>query len=71
LTIRYDHIEPARVGPAIDAFERLGYVPFIMLDEEEEPVVRQRFAGETPIGTLDWPPVLVQGGVKIYGPRSQ
>jgi hypothetical protein len=25
----------------------------------------------TPIGTLDWPPVLVQERVKIYGPRSQ
>jgi hypothetical protein len=56
-TIRYDTIPPANLDKVVDRLTRTGRHPFILLDEGETPVFRERFAAHSPIGRLDWPPL--------------
>jgi hypothetical protein len=71
LTIRYDLIDPKWLDRAIDDLRRRGYHPYVLLDEDEEAPFKARFAADSPLGALDWPPVARlqrTPGVKIYDP---
>jgi hypothetical protein len=68
ITVRYDVIEPADLALVASQLRQLGYVPYILLDDWEEPQFRARFDGHTPLGRLDWPPIatLDHNRVRIY-----
>jgi hypothetical protein len=71
LTIRYDLIDPKWLDRAIDDLRRRGYHPYVLLDEDEEASFRARFAADSPLGTLDWPPIARlqrSPSVTIYDP---
>jgi hypothetical protein len=49
-------------------------VPYLLLEDWEEPVFRERFAGSSEYGHLDWPPRLIYGGpgtVRVYAPSDR
>ena len=64
ITVRYDVLEPRDLTLAVAQLRRLGYVPYLLLEDWEEPLFRARFAGQTPLGRLDWPPI-----AGVYGNR--
>jgi hypothetical protein len=68
VTVRYDLIAPSDLDLVIDELERLGYAPYIALDDWEEPLFRDRFAGHSRLADLDWAPVvrLHQNTVAVY-----
>ena len=66
ITIRYDVIEPADLDGVLAQLRRLGYLPYLVLDDWEEPRFRQRFNGHARAGALDWSPLAQFDGVKIY-----
>ncbi len=68
ITIRYDLIAPADLDRVAADLRRLGYRPYILLDDWEEEIFRDRFAGHSRRGTLDWLPVTAvhSGAVRIY-----
>jgi hypothetical protein len=41
---------------------RKGYLPYILLEDWEAPLFRQRFAQANSLGRLDWPPALEYQG---------
>ena len=68
ITVRYDLIDPGELGRVINQLRQLGYAPYLLLDDWEEPQFRARFARYTPIGRLDWPLIasLHHNTVHIY-----
>lgn len=43
MTVRYDWLAEEDLRPTIAALQQAGYVPFLAIDEAEEPAVRARF----------------------------
>jgi hypothetical protein len=66
LTVRYDLIPRERLDDVLEYLRRVGYSPFILLDEAEAPDFVARFAGTSHLGALDRPAVATVKGVKIY-----
>jgi hypothetical protein len=73
ITVRYDVIEPPDLALVVSQLRQLGYVPYLLLDDWEEPQFRARFGGHTPLGRLDWPPIasLHDNRVHIYDTESR
>ncbi len=53
--VRWDLIDPDALDGAFAWFTARGVTPVILVDAEEEPVFRARFAGRGPWAGLDWP----------------
>ena len=53
LTLRYDSLDAGWLDRAIEALERSGRPVYLLLDDWEEPVFRERFAGEQSLRHLD------------------
>jgi hypothetical protein len=51
---------------AIEHLQRLGYTPFMLLDDTEAQEFVARYSGVNPLGTLDRPAIASVDGVKIY-----
>lgn len=68
LTVRYDLIPPPALDVVVNELRRLGYAPYLLLDDFEEADFRRRFHGQSALAPLDWWPVaMIQGRlVKIY-----
>ncbi len=68
ITVRYDIIEPSDLATVVSQLRQLGYVPYLLLDDWEEPQFRARFGGHTPLGRLDWSLIasLYHNSVHIY-----
>jgi hypothetical protein len=68
ITIRYDVLVPSDLAVVVSQLRQLGYVPYYLLDDWEEPQFRARFGGYTPLGRLDWPLIasLHHNQVHIY-----
>jgi len=68
LTVRYDVIGPEHLDFVIEELRRLGYRPYLVLDDWEEPRFRTRFQGRSRLASLDWVPVAMfrSGTTKIY-----
>jgi hypothetical protein len=66
INVRYDVIAPRDLDLVVDRLRQLGYVPYLLLDDWEEPQFKQRFAGRTPLANLDWPPIAQFKNVRIY-----
>jgi 4-amino-4-deoxy-L-arabinose transferase-like glycosyltransferase len=73
LTVRHDLIPSEKLGTVLWDLQRLGYHPYILLDEWEEEGFRTRFR-DHPAGSLDWPPVALlnhSSPVRIYDPADR
>ena len=68
ITVRYDVIDPADLALVVSQLRQLGYGPYFVLDDSEEPQFRARFDDHTPFGRLDWAPIatLDHNRVRIY-----
>lgn len=68
LTVRYDLIPPSALDIVVTDLRRLGYAPYLLLDDFEEADFRRRFNGQSALAPLDWWPVAMLQGrlVKIY-----
>jgi hypothetical protein len=71
ITIRYDVIEPTDLDDVVAQLRQLGYVPYVVLDNSEEPQFRQRFAGHSRAGALDWAAFAGFDGVRIFELRGR
>jgi hypothetical protein len=73
LTVRYDLIPATRLDWVIAELRRLGYHPYVALDNWEEPRFRERFAKHSALAALDWQPVarMENDLVKIYDPAHR
>lgn len=73
ITVRYDLIAPEDLDLVIEELRRLGYHPYVVLDDWEEPIFRERFRGHSALAGLDWTPVAVihSNHVRIYDPADQ
>ena len=71
--LRYDWLVPNRLEDAVAKLEALGYKPYILLEQWEEPIFKGRFSASTPLGTLDWRPSvdLLDTRVRIYDPSMR
>jgi hypothetical protein len=72
-TLRYDWILRQRLDWLVSELRRLGYHPYIVLDEWEVPDFRAKFRDHSPLGALAWPPMAVHepSGSIIYDPADQ
>jgi len=70
-TVRYDWIPPTALDTVVLDLVRLGYRPYIVLEQSEEPEFRDRFANNQSLEALDQPPVVLlehASNVHIYDP---
>jgi hypothetical protein len=73
ITVRYDVIGPGDLAVVVNQLRQLGYAPYFLLDDWEEPQFRARFARYTPLGRLDWPLIasLHHNSVHIYDTQGR
>jgi hypothetical protein len=70
--ILWDSMDPASFDAAIEWLASRGYEPFIIVEEWEEPLFRERFAGTSRLGDLDWPPrYQIQPRLRIFQPGDR
>jgi hypothetical protein len=68
----WEGLDPAWLDRGLDWLAAHGHAPYILLESWEEPGFRERFAGSSPIGNLDWPPKYeVDRVVRIYDPADR
>jgi len=80
-TVRYHARRPAivwdglgadRLDGAVHWLTEQGFEPLLLLEQWEEPLFRDRFAGHSMLGDLDWPPRFeIDRQVRIYDPRDR
>ena len=71
-TIAWDAIRPDALDRTIATIRSAGRVPFIVLEDAEEPAFRRRFAAER-FGRLEWPPqaeIHAPVRVRVYDPAA-
>lgn len=61
-TIRWDQLKPEQFDEAIHVLEVNGYVPYILLEEWEQPAFAAHYSSSTTFGQLDWPAALSYDG---------
>ncbi len=73
ITVRYDVMRPTDLDLVLAELRRLGYYPYLVLDDWEEPTFRDRFKGRSALAALDWTPVaqLHSNQVRIYDPADR
>jgi hypothetical protein len=74
LTIRYDQIEPDWLDRTVAYMESHGHPTYIVVEEGEESIFRERFEGRSSFGRLDWPPSVERFEpihVRIYDPNDR
>jgi hypothetical protein len=73
ITVRYDLMRPTDLDLVLAELRRLGYYPYLVLDDWEEPKFRDRFKGQSALAALDWTPVaqLHSNQVRIYDPADR
>ncbi|HVH26523.1 MAG TPA: hypothetical protein VM818_07190 [Vicinamibacterales bacterium] len=74
LTVRYDYIPDEQLDSVVNELRRLGYHPYFVLEEWEEPNFRARFHEHSALAALDWSPVAWldhSTRVRIYDPADR
>ena len=59
LILRYDLLDPAWLDRALDHLRQRGFEPYALLDESEEPAVRERFSAAQSTRALDRTPLAI------------
>lgn len=68
----WDSLDPRALETSIEWLRSRGFTPYILVEEWEEPLFRERFAGHSPVGGLDWPPRFDIGRrVRIFDPADR
>ena len=73
-TVRWDLLDAEWLDRSLMFFREKGYRPFILLEEWEQPLFTQRFAGHTNVAALDWRPMATYTGqirTDIFDPADQ
>jgi hypothetical protein len=70
ITIRYTEINPQMLDATLDDLAHKGFRPYIVLDDWEVPIFRERFASSA-IGHLDWRPIYDIRRVVAYDPAAR
>lgn len=72
-TVRYDWLPPAALDEAVEQLTKLGFKPYFLFEDWEEPRFRARFGEFSRLGKLDWPPTfaLRSEGIRIYDPAER
>jgi hypothetical protein len=63
--VRYDLVPPQRLDRLMKRLRRLGYHPYLLLDDWEVPEFKQRFESRSVLGALDWPPAIELDYVRV------
>jgi hypothetical protein len=70
--VLWDALAPEGLEPAVQWLSSQGFEPYILTEEWEEPLFRQRFDGSAGLGALDWPPrFTIERQVRIYAPADR
>jgi hypothetical protein len=68
----WDSLDPSSLETGLQWLTARGREPYIMIEDWEEPVFRERFSTYSPIGQLDWPPrYAIDRRVRIYRPADR
>jgi hypothetical protein len=67
MTVRYDRLSPEAIDRVADYFESIGRHPYLVLDDWEVEQYKQRFAGHSARGALDWRPIGLMSGHNNVG----
>jgi hypothetical protein len=71
-TVAWDTLDPGALDRALDFLRDQRLVPILLIDAEEEPAFRAKFAESSLIGRLDWPPVTRIGRtIRVYDPADR
>jgi hypothetical protein len=72
-TLRYDWVQPNWLDEAVASLQRLGYKPYLLLEDWEEPFVRDRFGASSAVGKLDWSPAaeFPPYRIRLYDPEDR
>lgn len=65
VTIRFEWLDPDVYPQAIAALRRLGRPVYVVLDDWEREIFRERYAGSADLAWLDEPPLVVAAG-RVY-----
>ncbi len=74
VTLYYDWLQPGWLDAAVRELANRGYHPLIVVERDEEPGFRERFADRNVLGRLDWPPtaeLTTPVDVRIYDPGER
>lgn len=66
LTLRFDMLDRAALDRAIAFLESSGRPPYLVLDGDEVPMFRARFAGRSRLAALDWAPLATLTAPAIF-----
>jgi hypothetical protein len=71
--LRYDWLQPDRLDYAVRTLEQLGYTPYFLLEDWEEPIFRDRFVAYSRLAKLDWYPSVEfrTNHVRVYDPAKR
>jgi hypothetical protein len=71
--LRYDWLVPNRLDDAVQRLESLGYKPYFLLEDWEQPVFQRRFLADSALAKLDWYPSVQfpTNRVRIYDPAKR
>jgi len=73
-TLMFEAIPPRDLQAVLDDLRALGYHPYFLLEDWEEPIFRNQFGAHCRCAWLDWPPLAeyVHGiRVRIYDPADR
>jgi hypothetical protein len=68
-TIRYDFLDPEWLDRALEHLRTSGYEPYVLLENFELPLFRERFAAQKSVRLVDAPPIALhrRSDVRLYG----
>jgi Dolichyl-phosphate-mannose-protein mannosyltransferase len=72
-TLRYDWIPAQSLDDALAQLNALGFKPYFLLEDWEEPRFQSRFGAFSRLGKLDWPPTVTlrREGIRIWDPAER
>ncbi|HLG59614.1 MAG TPA: hypothetical protein VI485_30025 [Vicinamibacterales bacterium] len=72
-TVRSDLIPETQLDATLDELRLHGYHPYIVLEAFEVAEFQRRYAAHSPLGALDWPPIvqLRPSNIRIYDPADR
>jgi glycosyl transferase family 2 len=71
-TVSWNVLEPDWLDPALETLRQKGRKPYLLIEADEEERFKTRFAGQSRLASLDWPPVAQIGtSIRVYDPDDR
>jgi hypothetical protein len=68
-SVLWGELAPDRLPDALMFLKQKGLEPYFLFERWEEPLFRERFAKQHPLGTLEWPPIAdIDRSVRVFDP---